>query len=537
MKKNKAFLLMATLSVSIMMILSTIMLIVIGNHGETEDSGAQSTTETSLDVENTGRKEENQGGRKEQKDNSEEKEAGDGKIYLSDEVLLALDDSTIREVEEESTYVNTIELLPSLYYEREPVSKKRVSTENFLKSRLGTEIQTLSFQGYQEKTEQKISLPTEVFLYNVEGETEECKKSNSCEIVATIEGEENYIRSIGWSTKDSGKLALSKTSGNRVVVSRSSDFTGTMAVTAVVTYYTGEKSTATENMEIVVHVLDMEDSDTALFDVDGNPLYLDENGKTPAHLSDYAGLDSFYGAIRLWGWQTVDNKTYYFDRNGWPVTGDQIIGGMKYSFDQDGVLVAGAMEKGIDVSLYQKEIDWEQVAASGVTFAIIRCGFRGAVTGKLVEDSYFRRNMEGAKAAGIRVGVYFFTQAISEEEAIEEANMVLSLCKNYTLDLPIFIDTENAVDGRANGLDNRTRTDYIKKFCDTIQSNGYTPGVYASKNWYYEKVYAKELENYCNWVAQYSDVCDYEGKKDFWQYSSKEQINGIQGNVDVNIRY
>ena len=195
------------------------------------------------------------------------------------------------------------------------------------------------------------------------------------------------------------------------------------------------------------------------------------------------------------------------------------------------------MEKGIDVSLYQKEIDWEQVAASGVTFAIIRCGFRGAVTGKLVEDSYFRRNMEGAKAAGIRVGVYFFTQAISEEEAIEEANMVLSLCKNYTLDLPIFIDTENAVDGRANGLDNRTRTNYIKKFCDTIQSNGYTPGVYASKNWYYEKVYAKELENYCNWVAQYSDVCDYEGKKDFWQYSSKEQINGIQGNVDVNIRY
>lgn len=536
MKTNKAFILVSTISISVMIILFTVMVIVIGNDSDNFASGPSIATEASFDVREDNLVK-NDVGEAEQADaagsiNESEISGDDTKIYLSDDVVLSLDDTAIKEVEYESSYVNTVELLPSLYYERETVAKKKVSTDNFPKSTQGAEIQTVSFSGYIEGEEQSISLPSEITIYNVESED-----ANSCKVTAEITGDESYIKSIGWSTKDSSKLSLSRTSGKSVTISRNSDITGQMCVSVVITYYTGKNSTATETVEIYVNVLDMDDENVCLYDMDGNQLYLDAEGTEPAHLADYASEDSFYGAIRITGWQTVEGKTYYFDRDGWPVTGNQIIGGMQYSFDSEGVLISNAGEKGIDVSLYQKEIDWEQVAASGVTFAIIRCGFRGAVTARLVEDSCFRKNIEGAKAAGIRVGVYFFTQAVNEAEAAEEAAMVLSLCKDYTLDLPIFIDSENAVNGRANGLDRTTRTNVIKKFCDTINAGGFTAGVYASKCWYYEKLYASELESYEIWVAQYNTVCDYKGKIDYWQYSSKEHINGIEGNVDVDIIY
>lgn len=191
---------------------------------------------------------------------------------------------------------------------------------------------------------------------------------------------------------------------------------------------------------------------------------------------------------------------------------------------------------GIDVSKWNKEIDWEAVKASGVEFVIIRCGYRGSKTGVLVEDPYFRKNIEGAKAAGLDVGVYFFTQAITRGEAVEEASMVLSLIKDYELEYPIFIDTEGS-GGRADGLDVSTRTDICRAFCETIEQAEYESGVYASRNWFYNQVDDDVLSQYTIWVAEYREEPLYTGRYDLWQYTSSGSVDGIEGRVDLNLSY
>lgn len=193
---------------------------------------------------------------------------------------------------------------------------------------------------------------------------------------------------------------------------------------------------------------------------------------------------------------------------------------------------------GIDVSKWNKEIDWNTVAAYGVDFVIIRCGYRGSKTGALVEDPYFRQNIEEAQEAGIKVGVYFFTQATTEVEAIEEASMVLALCKGQKLALPVFIDTEGAGgSGRADGLDVETRTMVCEAFCRTIENSGFNAGVYASKNWYENNLETERLEDYTIWLAQYSREATYEGKYDLWQYTSAGTVEGIGTRVDLNMCY
>lgn len=193
---------------------------------------------------------------------------------------------------------------------------------------------------------------------------------------------------------------------------------------------------------------------------------------------------------------------------------------------------------GIDVSKWNKDIDWEAVAASGVDFAIIRCGYRGSKTGALVEDPYFQQNIEQAEAAGIKVGIYFFTQATTEVEAVEEASMVLALCKGKKIALPIFIDTEGAGGtGRADGLDVEMRTVVCEAFCRTIENSGFNAGVYASKNWYENNLETERLEDYTIWLAQYSREATYEGKYDLWQYTSAGTVDGINTRVDLNMCY
>lgn len=193
---------------------------------------------------------------------------------------------------------------------------------------------------------------------------------------------------------------------------------------------------------------------------------------------------------------------------------------------------------GIDVSKWQKEIDWEKVKADGIDFAIIRCGYRGSVSGCLVEDPYFEQNIKSAIAAGIKVGVYFFTQAVSEVEAVEEASMVVSLIRDYELDYPVFIDTESAGgNGRADGLDEETRTAVCEAFCATVRNAGYQSGVYASRNWYNKHLNVEKLERYVIWLAEYRKIPLYEGYYHMWQYTSKGKVDGIEGNVDLNISY
>ncbi|MGN1204191.1 MAG: glycoside hydrolase family 25 protein [Lachnospiraceae bacterium] len=193
---------------------------------------------------------------------------------------------------------------------------------------------------------------------------------------------------------------------------------------------------------------------------------------------------------------------------------------------------------GIDVSKWQKEIDWDKVKNAGVDFAIIRCGYRGSVTGSLVEDPYFVQNIKAAGAAGINVGVYFFTQAVTEVEAVEEASMVISLIKDYELSYPVFIDTEGAGgNGRADSLSVEERTAVCEAFCSTIKNAGYEAGVYASRNWYNNKLDTPSLEKYTIWLAEYRSVPVYQGYYQMWQFTSKGKIDGITGNVDLNVSY
>ncbi len=193
---------------------------------------------------------------------------------------------------------------------------------------------------------------------------------------------------------------------------------------------------------------------------------------------------------------------------------------------------------GIDVSKYQKEIDWKRVKAAGIEYAIIRAGYRGSSTGVLVKDPYFDRNIAGAKEAGIKIGVYFFTQAVNTTEAGEEAMAVASLIGADELSLPVYLDVESSgnIAGRADGLDVETRTENIIAFCETLNSMGYKAGVYANKNWLTKKIDTARLENYDIWLAQYRvNSPDYTGRYSIWQYTSKGSIDGIEGFVDMDL--
>lgn len=193
---------------------------------------------------------------------------------------------------------------------------------------------------------------------------------------------------------------------------------------------------------------------------------------------------------------------------------------------------------GIDVSRYNKEIDWEKVADDGIEYAIIRCGYRGSSSGSLVLDSYFKDNCLGAIKAGIPIGVYFFSQAVNETEAIEEASMVIEECKLYKIDLPVFIDSESAGGrGRADNLSKDDRTAVTKAFCETITNSGYEAGVYASRNWWNKRLDADKLTAYHAWLAEYTDEPEYDGYYDYWQYTSKGTVKGIETRVDLNVRY
>ena len=193
---------------------------------------------------------------------------------------------------------------------------------------------------------------------------------------------------------------------------------------------------------------------------------------------------------------------------------------------------------GIDVSRWNQTIDWEKVKEAGIEFAIIRCGYRGASSGSLVLDPMYEDNVRGAIEAGIPVGVYFFTQATSEVEAVEEASMVISLIEDYDVDYPVFLDSESAGGkGRADGLEANERTKYHKAFLETIASAGYEAGVYASKNWLNNRLDVTDLSQYKIWMAEYADAPTYDKYYDMWQYTSKGTVDGIGTRVDLDLSY
>lgn len=283
------------------------------------------------------------------------------------------------------------------------------------------------------------------------------------------------------------------------------------------------------------------DTKTLLKDKNGNQLYC-KDGDTyrEATTADYYTKDKFYRKkanveYRYTGWQTIDGKRFFYDKNGTAVTGEQVIQGVKYTFNGDGSLNTGTV-MGIDISKHNGNIDWNAVKNSGVQYVILRCGYRGSASGVLVEDQKFKSNIQGATAAGLKVGIYFFSQAVNEVEAVEEASMTLSLIKKYRITYPVYIDVESA-NGRADGISKAARTSVINAFCQTIRNSGYMPGLYANKNWLTEKINTGALGGCKIWLAQYVAAPTYGGRYEMWQYSSRGSIAGIKGNVDLNVSY
>ena len=277
------------------------------------------------------------------------------------------------------------------------------------------------------------------------------------------------------------------------------------------------------------------DSAEKLKDAAGNQLYLDEQCTKEATAADYEKGKKYYykeASYTYYGWQSIDGNTYYFDKNGNKVTGTQVIQGVSYDFGTDGVLANKGT--GIDVSKYQANIDWSQ-AKSAVSFAIVRCGYRGMYDGQLHEDPYFYKNMSGAKANGVSVGVYIYSTALNEAEAVQEASMAVAMAqKAGGCSYPIFIDMEDKVRGQGS-LSTAQRMAILNAFVSTVQSSGYKAGVYCSKNWMTSLMDANSVPSSCSvWIAQYNTSCTYSGRKNMWQYSSKGSVPGIKGYVDMN---
>ncbi len=316
--------------------------------------------------------------------------------------------------------------------------------------------------------------------------------------------------------------------------------TGVGAGTANITVkYTENNNVISAVCTVTVKQNPQDNRTSLLKDRDGNEVYvLENNNYRQAYYADYYIFDKFYkkGDAKYTGWQTINGAVKYFDINGNAVTGEQVIQGVKYNFASDGSLITGAGIMGIDVSKYNGVIDWNAVKNSGVSYVIIRCGYRGSSLGGLIVDPMFHSNIKGATDAGLKVGVYFFTQAVDRVEAVEEASMVIDLIKNYRISYPVFLDVE-ASGGRADGISKETRTEVCIAFCQTIQNAGYTAGIYANKTWLTEKLDPGQLGGYKIWLAQYASAPTYNGRYEMWQYKSTGRVSGISGDVDLNLSY
>lgn len=211
---------------------------------------------------------------------------------------------------------------------------------------------------------------------------------------------------------------------------------------------------------------------------------------------------------------------------------------LDFAVDENGYLtcVTGESALGVDVSAWQQTVDWQQVKDAGMEFAMIRIGGRGTTQGALYPDSYLQANYSGARAAGLEVGGYFFSQAITPEEAREEAHYVLSLIEGMEMAMPIVYDWEYVdEESRTADLSARVLTDCTKAFCETIEQAGYESMIYFNINQSHKQMYLEELTDYPFWLASYTTQLDYPYKIDMWQYTNEGSVPGISGNADINL--
>ncbi len=194
---------------------------------------------------------------------------------------------------------------------------------------------------------------------------------------------------------------------------------------------------------------------------------------------------------------------------------------------------------GIDVSEHQYDVDWNKVAADGIDFAMVRLGYRGSTSGGLYLDEYFDRNMAGANAAGLPVGVYFYSQAVSVEEAKEEAAFVLESLRPYRVSFPVVFDWEivGGDSARTYSVSRQTLVECTRAFCEQIREAGYDPMIYFTRYLGYRKYILRNLTDYGFWYAEYEDRPRFAIDFDMWQYSDTGRVDGIDGDVDLNILF
>lgn len=238
----------------------------------------------------------------------------------------------------------------------------------------------------------------------------------------------------------------------------------------------------------------------------------------------------------LSGLYKIGSTIYNFKDTHLPYQGFADFNDVKYRFNDKGAKASLVV---IDVSNHNGRIDWNAVKASGVDCAVIRVGFRGYGNGNLKLDSKFNENMAAAKSAGIKVGVYFYSQAINVREALEEASVAVNYSRVYSPELPIYIDTEFTTerrDGRGDKLSASQRTQVVVAFCEAVKNAGFTPGIYASKTFFTDELLYDRISKYEFWVAHYTaDTTDFRYPYKAWQYTSTSSVTGISGNVDLNI--
>ena len=213
-----------------------------------------------------------------------------------------------------------------------------------------------------------------------------------------------------------------------------------------------------------------------------------------------------------------------------------------FSFDERGRTVyekdGRRAKTGIDVSIYQGDIDWQAVAADGIDFAILRLGYRGYTEGGLFLDQNFERNLRGALDAGLDVGVYFFSQAVTTQEAEAEASYVINALEGYEISYPVAFDWEPIAPGsgaRTDGLDNQALTQCAAAFCEKIKEAGLSPAVYFNQSLGYLRYDLRELADYDLWLAEYDSKPDFYYHFDLWQYTHIGRVAGIEGDVDLDL--
>lgn len=192
---------------------------------------------------------------------------------------------------------------------------------------------------------------------------------------------------------------------------------------------------------------------------------------------------------------------------------------------------------GVDLSKYQEYVDFSKLKKAGIDFCMLRVGARGYGTGQLVLDPYFQENIKRASDAGLEIGVYFFSQAITVEEAEEEANMVLDYIDEYDVNYPVVFDMEYVQNdtSRVESLTGAERTEIAAAFLETIDIAGYTPMIYGKKEWLLKEIDLTQLEGYDIWLAQYEEIPDFPYQFTMWQYTNQGKVDGVSGKVDLNI--